>query len=216
MESKDAIWLPTRHTLIARLKNLEDKTSWAEFFELYGRLIFAVARGQGLSHQEAEDVVQEVVISVARKIDRFKPGREHGSFKAWLGRLIRWRIVDLVRRRPAELRAADLKGLRPGTAGDSTTSLLAKVPDPAEDGFQRQWDAEWATEVEERAMARLKKRVQPSHYQVYQQHVIFGRSANEVAEAFGVPVARVYLIKSRLSQLLRKECLRFEEGVGPT
>lgn len=215
MESKDAVWLPTRHTLIARLRNLEDKKSWADFFDLYGRLIFAVARGQGLSHQEAEDVVQEVVISVARKIDRFKPGREHGSFKAWLGRLIRWRIVDQVRRRATELRAADLQGPSPGTAGDSTTSLLARVPAPTEDGFQRQWDTEWATEVEKRAMAKLKKRVQPIHYQIYQQHVMIGRSADEVAKAFGVPVARVYLIKSRLNQVLRKECLRFEEGVGP-
>lgn len=202
-------WLPTRHTLIGRLKGLEDQESWREFFDLYGKLIYGVARRRGLAHEEAQDVVQETVLSVARKIETFKPGREVGSFKAWLGQLIRWRIVDQVRKRGRGEPLAN--ALPPREVGSTrTTSTRDRLPDPAGDQFQETWDAEWASAVVETAMARLKKRVRPKHYQIFQMHVLAERPVEEVAAAFGVRPAQVHLIKHRVSALLQKELAAVE------
>jgi RNA polymerase sigma-70 factor (ECF subfamily) len=209
-------WLPTRHTLIARLKNLEDEQSWREFFDLYGKLIYSVARKSGLAHDEAEDAVQEVVLCVARKIEQFKPGRELGSFKAWLGQLIRWRIIDLIRRRAKEIRTADMELPQAGSGRDSTTGVIARVPDPAGDAYQRQWDEEWANAFAETAMERLKKRLKPKHYQIFQLHVLRGQPADRVAEAFGVKVGQVYLIKNRIQAALRRERAAIEKAAAFT
>ena len=46
-------FIPTRRSLLSRLKNWNDSASWQEFFNLYGRLIFGVARQAGLSETEA-------------------------------------------------------------------------------------------------------------------------------------------------------------------
>ena len=76
--------LPTRWTLIERLKNWDDQESWRQFFDTYWKLIYGVAIKSGLTHPEAQDVVQETVISVCKSMQNFKADPAYGSFKAWL------------------------------------------------------------------------------------------------------------------------------------
>src|SRR5262245_7043486 len=73
--------IPTRRSLLARLKDWEDRDGWKEFFDTYWRLIFNVALKAGRTETEAEDVVQETVVSVARQMPAFQYDPK-GSFKA--------------------------------------------------------------------------------------------------------------------------------------
>ena len=54
----DADSIPTRQSLLARLKDWEDQASWREFFDTYWRLIHAVALKAGLNEVEAQEVVR--------------------------------------------------------------------------------------------------------------------------------------------------------------
>src|SRR5437016_14532682 len=89
----------TRWSLIGRLKNLDDQQSWQDFFDAYWKLIYSVALKAGLNDSEAQDVVQETVISVAKKMPEFKADPAAGSFKSWLLTLPPWPITDQLRRR---------------------------------------------------------------------------------------------------------------------
>jgi DNA-directed RNA polymerase specialized sigma24 family protein len=51
------------------------------------RLFYNVARRSGLDESSAQDIVQETVISVARRIPGFQYDPERGSFKQWLLRI---------------------------------------------------------------------------------------------------------------------------------
>src|SRR5215470_19327018 len=79
--------IPTRKSLLARLTDWEDKESWRTFFDTYWRLIYGFAVGRGLSHQEAQEVVQETVIAVAKNIGKFHYNPRVSSFKTWLATL---------------------------------------------------------------------------------------------------------------------------------
>ena len=81
--------LQTRWSLIGRLKDMDDRQSWQEFFDAYWKLIYSVALKAGLSDAEAQEVVQETVISVANKMPEFKADPAAGSFKSWLLTLTR-------------------------------------------------------------------------------------------------------------------------------
>src|SRR6266481_5270325 len=94
--------ISTRMTLIERLKDWEDQESWRQFFDTYWKLIYSVARKSGLSQQDAEDVVQETVICVSKNIRNFKADSSFGSFRAWLLRMTRWRVMNRTNRRPPE------------------------------------------------------------------------------------------------------------------
>ena len=84
MSEFDQDWLPTRQTLLSRLKDWDDAESWREFFESYSKLIYGVARRSGLSDSDAQEVVQETLVTVANKIPDFKYDPNKGSFKEFL------------------------------------------------------------------------------------------------------------------------------------
>jgi RNA polymerase sigma-70 factor (ECF subfamily) len=70
--AKQDSFIPTRKSLLTRLKNWDDQEGWREFFETYWRLIYSVASKSGFSDAQAQDIVQETVISVAKKMRSFK------------------------------------------------------------------------------------------------------------------------------------------------
>src|SRR5262245_33909640 len=92
--------IPTRHSLLARMKDWEDQKSWQDFFDIYWKLIYSVAIQLGLTHSEAQEVVQETFLSVAKNIGEFKRDPALGSFKSWLLVITRRRIADQFRKRP--------------------------------------------------------------------------------------------------------------------
>jgi hypothetical protein len=91
--------IPTRATLIQRLKDWQDQSSWQDFFDTYWKLIYGVALKGGLTAAEAQDVVQETMISVAKHMPTFEYDPAIGSFKTWLLNMTRWRITDQLRKR---------------------------------------------------------------------------------------------------------------------
>src|SRR2546421_11495969 len=97
--SAEDSFLPTRHSLVERLKDLDDQASWQQFFDTYWRLIRSVALKAGLTEAEAQDAVQETVIGVARAMPEFCYDPARCSFKGWLLLLTRQRIVHQFRKR---------------------------------------------------------------------------------------------------------------------
>jgi RNA polymerase sigma factor (sigma-70 family) len=191
----------TRWTLIARLKDLDDQESWRQFFDSYWRLIYGVAIKSGLSHAEAQDVVQETVVSVSKNMKTFRADPSFGSFKGWLLNLTRWRITDQVRRRGREARLP--AGDNPATTGSSRPE--ERLPD-SEAAFEKIWEQEWEHHVIERALEKVKLEADARHYQVFYLNAIKQVPAARVAELLNINVDQVYLIKHRLTKI-------FEEGV---
>ena len=65
-------FIPTRTSLLERLKRWDDQESWRDFFNTYWRLIYGAAVKAGLSDAEAQEAVQETVIIVSKKMEDFK------------------------------------------------------------------------------------------------------------------------------------------------
>src|ERR1051325_6334479 len=89
--------LLTRRTLLSRLRNLEDQESWRTFFDLYLRPLYNVARRSGLDDAGAQEIVQETVIAVARKMPGFRYDPARGTFRQWLPRINRRRSIQNLR-----------------------------------------------------------------------------------------------------------------------
>src|SRR5947207_15706720 len=94
--------IPTRRSLLSRLKNWDDQESWRVFFDTYWKLIYNMAKRAGLSDPEAQDVVQETVISVLKSMADFSYQKTNSSFKRWLLQLTSCRIADQLRRRKSQ------------------------------------------------------------------------------------------------------------------
>lgn len=198
-------FLPTRHSLLARLKDWEDQTSWREFFDTYWKLIYAVARKAGLSESEAQDAVQETVLTVAKKVADFK-AQPDGSFKGWLLQITRRRIADQFekRQRSQSLVASTAMRKEEGTR----TATIQRVADPASFDLDACWEEQWQRSLLETATERVKNQVSPKQYQMFELYVLREWSVRKVAETLGVSATQVYLAKHRISALLKKEMRR--------
>ena len=102
MDPKAGSFIPTRESLLSRIKDWGDEGSWTEFFQTYRDMIFRTAIKSGLTEQESEEVVQETLVSVAKTIKEFVYDPKKCRFKNWLGHLARKRIADCFRRRRRE------------------------------------------------------------------------------------------------------------------
>jgi len=206
MINEQDAFIPTRGSLLSRLKDWNDQDSWRDFFDTYWKLIYSTARKSGLSDAEAQDVVQDTVITVAKKISAFKRDPAFGSFKGWLRAVTRSRIVDLVRKRQ---RADQPKPQR----ADSTrrTATIERVPDPNAADLDADWETEWQKNMVDAALERIKRKVKPQHYQLFELHVIKGWPVPKVVETVGVNRSQIYLVTHRITKLLKKEITRLEK-----
>ena len=191
-------FIPTRYTLLSRLRNWEDNESWKDFFDTYSRLIYSVARKAGLKEVEAQEVVQETVISVAKHIHKFRRDRKLGSFKGWLRNLTRWRIADQLRKR-AQLPPA------PDPTDADGSAFPEFLPELPEEGSELRWEEEWRANLLQAAIDRVKHRVREEHYQIFDLQVLRQWPVSRITSTLGVSAAQVYLAKFRVAALIKKE-----------
>src|SRR6266568_9567072 len=91
--------LETRPSLLNRLKSGDDPQSWEEFYRTYGGLIRFFAVKAGLTADEAEEVVQETAIGVARRLPEFIYDPKVCRFKTWTLNQTVWSIKSQLRKR---------------------------------------------------------------------------------------------------------------------
>jgi RNA polymerase sigma-70 factor (ECF subfamily) len=199
--------LPTRRSLLDRLRNWEDQASWRDFFNTYWKFIYSVAVRSGLSDHEAEDVVQETILSVAKKMPDFVYDPAKCSFKGWLMHVTRLRIIDQLRRRQPAFQQTP--------AGDDEsrrTSTAERVPDPTANAQQdAAWEQEWERNLVDAAVERVKLRVKPEHYQIFYLSAVKGLKPGDVARMLQVNIAQVYLVRHRLTKDVKREVGRLKD-----
>lgn len=206
MNSEPASDLRTRSTLLFRLRDWKDAASWEEFYRLYRQLVLGLAERSGLTHEEAEEVAQDVFKRVAETIQEFETNPQRGSFRRWLMNLTRWRIADKFRERPA--------GAEPGPrrAEHDGTATAERIPDAA--APDAVWDDEWRKHVLDAALDRIARRIKPRHFQIFDLYVRQNWPVLRVSSELGIGPASVYLIGHRVKQQLKAEVQRLEAQLG--
>ncbi|MCL4177399.1 MAG: sigma-70 family RNA polymerase sigma factor [Verrucomicrobia bacterium] len=195
--------IPTRRSLLSRLKDWDDEASWRDFFETYWRLIYLAAINSDLTDAEAQEVVQETVISVCRNMPGFQYRPEQGSFKAWLLKLTYWRIRDQLRRRRRQQREVPFP--LESWEDDLGMDFPAATPE-----LERLWEAEWKGNLMAAAVERVKRRVNSRQYQIFDLCVVQEWPVSRIVKTLKVNRGQVYLAKYRVSSQIKRELQRLE------
>ena len=202
--------LPTHWTLIHRPRDWDDQESWRESFEIYSRLIYGAALKAGLTETEAQEVVQETVITVAKGLTQFEADAAHGSSKGWLLHTTRWKIADQFRKRAGAPPNRPPQGDRGSDSWERQTSTEDRIPDPNGLVLESVWDAEWEETLKAAALERVKGKVDPLGYQIFDLCVLRGNAAGMVAAKLGVKSWKAYFAQRRVGRLLQMEVRKLE------
>lgn len=188
----------TSPTLLGRLRDLNDRRAWKEFVARYAPRIYGWCRKWGLQDADASDVTQVVLAKLAVAIQTFvyDPNR---SFRGWLRTVTRNAWCDFLRSRPP-----DSPGL-----GDTRVQGWLETVEAATD-LADELESEFRREQLEEAMARVRLRVQPRTWQVFELLALDGLSGKEVGRRLGMTVGAVFRARHRVQVLLREEVKKLE------
>ncbi|HWJ40016.1 MAG TPA: RNA polymerase sigma factor [Candidatus Limnocylindrales bacterium] len=159
-QSNPAIRISDEERELVSLARKGDERGFAGLVRLHQRRAYIVARSIVMTHEDAEDAVQEGFLRAYQAIDRFDPAQ---TFGAWLNRIVANAALDLARRRKVR------------NAEEISEAIPSPFRDPAEGG-----------ELRERLEAALKQLPDRARA-VIVLHDIEGFTHAEIGEMLSIP-----------------------------
>ena len=180
----------TRPSLLKRVKRPNDGSAWREFYKLYAPLLARFGRARGLGAEEAEDVAQECMNALARKMPTFDYCRDKGSFKNYLFTQVCNQITDRLRRkRPRQAESGELRHL----------------PAPEDKEAVRAWEHHWLQEHLAYCLKNIESDFSPTTVAAFKLYVLEEWPVEKVCDTLSISANQVYLAKSRVTRRLRSE-----------
>jgi RNA polymerase sigma factor (sigma-70 family) len=189
----------TSVTLLGRLRrDPNDQAAWSDFVTRYQPQILQWCHRWRLQESDAQDVTQAVLLKLSGLMANFAydPSR---SFRAWLKTLTHHAWHDLA----AERNRAGV-GSGDSRMGEFFESLEAG------DDLVRHIEEEFRRELMEQAMAMVRPRVAPQTWEAFRLTALEGCSGAAAAAQLDMKISRVYLAKSDVKQMIRREIRKLE------
>ena len=185
----------TSLSLLDRLAQQADPESWDRLVSIYGPLLRGWLGRYSVQASDADDLVQEVLLTVSREVAEFKHNRRQGAFRAWLRTILVHRLRGFWRS----------KRYRPVATGDSDFMKHLDALADQNSEVSRMWDREHDEQVVSRGLEVIRPRVAPKTWEAFHRQAIDGVAATTVADELGMSMDAVYAAKSRVLKMLRQE-----------
>lgn len=189
----------TSVTLLLRLKDVgpQREIAWQDFRTRYVPVIVAYARRRGVSAQEVDDVIQEVLTGFYSAQPRFSYDPAKGRFRGYL----RCCVENVLTKFAAKCRHIPGGGV--------------EVGDLPDDQQQQAWEVLWQREQLQRAVETLRRHYQDNvTFQVFHRVVIQQQDSAVVGAELGLSNNAVYQAKFRAMIRMRAILDEIEEKEG--
>lgn len=185
----------TSVSLLERLRRQPGAALWQRLVDIYTPLIQGWLRRHALLPQDAEDLVQDVLAVVVRRLPDFHHQARTGSFRCWLRTITVNCVRDFWR----------AQRHRPQATGDSKVlHILDQLEDP-DSAISRQWDLEHDRHVSQRLLQLIRPEFEATTWQAFRRVALEGASPDATAAELGISVNAVFIAKSRVLSRLRQE-----------
>lgn len=169
-----------------------DHGAWERMVNLYYPMLYGWCRRSGLQPDDAADVCQNVLRSVATSLHNFRREQTGDTFRGWLRRITQRRIIEFRQR----------LGRRPEAIGGSNAqNRLAELVD------EYACSSESGTEVEflHGLLELVRNEFENQTWMAFWKTTVDGESAADAAADLNMTRNAVYLAKSRVLRRLREE-----------
>ncbi len=173
----------THSTLLARLADIHDSAAWTEFHDRYHELVRVFCRVRGLQAADADDVLQDVMLSLSKAMPGFRYDPAKGKFRSYLKTVVMHAISKKACQNSGAQRLSDVG-----------SQALPK------DDEEAQWEAQWRQYHLRRALRIVETEYSHLDRQAFERYAMAGEEVKSVAEALGMSVDAIYQAKSRIAR----------------
>lgn len=181
----------TRHSLIIRLSRDDDQSAWYDFVATYEPFLHSLVSRQGVPKRHVADVVQILLLAVARSVEQWESDGRPASFRRWLATVSRNIVIRFMQRESRQI------------AGDGGSAFLEQIRNcaaPPDAEFVQRYEHElivWAA-------ARVRGEFMESSWNAFEMTAIDHRPVREVAEELQVSPGSIYMSRSRIMARIRQ------------
>ena len=179
----------TRASLLVNIRDPADERAWSVFSALYRPVIYRMARRRGMQDADAQDLAQEVLVSVSKSIGKLATGPGQPKFRNWLSRVTRNEIVDAFRKR------------KPDNAEGGSNAANVLKQSPAADETEIEYEYERA--IFRRAASLVKGEFQENSWTAFWQTTVVGESVASTAVQVGRSPGAIYTARSRVMKRIK-------------
>jgi RNA polymerase sigma factor (sigma-70 family) len=183
----------TSLSLLQQVQSAAGPDAWARLVDIYTPLLRAWLHRYDESGADVDDLVQDVLLTVAQELPTFQHDSRPGAFRAWLRQILVHRLRHFWRSRQHRPRVV---------GGSDFQQHLAELEDDAS-AVSRMWDREHDQHVLQRLLETLEPHFAAQTWQAFRRQMLDGASAEEVSRELAMPLHSVYAAKSRVLKALR-------------
>lgn len=195
MSTTESTAYDSKHTKLSVLARAQsgDDSAWTTLTRLYRPLIRCWAMQHGIAEQDADDLSQDVLLSVVKHLHGFEHAGRIGSFRSWL------RIITVNRTRDF-WRTSN----RTAAKGDGDIiHILNSLEDPTSE-LTKLWEQQHNEFVIRSLMGLMELEFEPTTMQAFRRVALEGADAGAVAEELGMSLGAIYTARSRVLQRIRR------------
>lgn len=185
----------TSLSLLERVQGDVADEAWQKITEVYSTLLRSWLTRFKVASTDADDLVQEVLLTLSRELRNFKHSGRPGAFRSWLRGILVNRLRDFWRSRK----------YRPAAIGGSTWSQELEQLADESSNVSREWNLDHDRHVMARLLESVRPRFEPKTWEAFQRQMFGGQRADSVASELGMPLNSVYVARSRVLSALRRE-----------
>ncbi|MEZ6094556.1 MAG: sigma-70 family RNA polymerase sigma factor [Pirellulaceae bacterium] len=193
--------IPTRASLLLRLRNAEDVAAWDDFMSIYSPVIYRVALKRGLQPADAENLVQEVITAVSISLEHWLERIDRGGFRAWLFTIARNESIKMMTHRTTRPMAH---------GGTDAGEILNKIP--AKSDLTRELDLEYDRSIFQWAARQVEKKVDATNWQAFWMTAIDNVSVDDAARRLNIETGQVYCARSRVMAKIKNLVQQYKDS----
>ena len=188
----------TRLSLLQRMNAEQvDEQTWREFFRKYSPFIIMMGTHMKLTRDEIKELWSKVFLEIAKKgIGSYD--REKGTFRSWFKARIKYRALDILRKRAAA------KETPTGDIWADQDMDDEKNVEEAAAGEDEEYEKIWQKMLLYSLVLDLKEELNPIHFQTFFMIVLQGRKPQETAAVCGLKANTASQIVSRIRKTLHE------------
>lgn len=182
----------TQLSMLARVQQTQVGESWGEFAQMYDGMIQGWLVRQGVQQQDADDIRQEVMTIVLRRIGDFEHNGRTGAFRAWLKTITSNSLRDFWKKKN-----------RQAGGGPDLGEMAAQLEDGSSDQSVM-WNAEHDRYVINHLLDQISQRMSDQSVTVFRRIVIDEESAEDVAADLGMKLGAARVAQHRVLNALKE------------
>lgn len=182
----------TPYSLVSALRR-GSETAWTKLVQIWGRTIYQFCKSRNLRHEDAEEIVQAVLVKIYRYISEFDRNGKDLKLRYWVFTIVRREIATYCERFLA----------KPGSpGGDAYQRILQEVTDPASVDDSA---ADFRNQLVSSILSNIQADFDPRVWQAFEMFGIQKIDGPAVAQQLGMTPNAVRQAAHRVRTRIRNE-----------